>query len=63
MSGTPKIWPAKIGTQPGVVILRGGTRPKPGRILTFRKASPGEKWASGLLTGLKYGTELVIELF
>ena len=62
MHKEPKLWPAKIGTQPGVVVLRGGTRPTVGRMLTFRKPGHGERWMTGKLDAIRYGNELVIEL-
>ena len=62
MRKAPKQWPAKIGTQPGVVIVRGGSRPAVGKVLTFRKASPGEPWMTGVVDAIRSGDELVLHL-
>jgi hypothetical protein len=62
MSKPPKLWPAKIGSIPGVVVLRGGSRPTVGRMITFRRPGAGERWRMGKVDAIRYGNELVIDL-
>lgn len=45
----PKKYPCKVGTQPWLVILKGGSKPKVGRPISFRRAEHGTKWMSGVV--------------
>ncbi|MEJ6003868.1 hypothetical protein [Paucibacter soli] len=59
---SPVVRPAKVGTKPWNIVLRGGCRPKVGRLLTFRRASHGEKWTTGRVTKINTDGHLFIEL-
>ena len=43
----PKKHSCKIGTMPGLVILKGNSKPTVGRSITFRRAEPRSKWQTG----------------
>jgi hypothetical protein len=44
-----KIIPAKVGTQPWLIVLKPGTTLLVGNRIQFRDAEPGSKWIEGLV--------------
>lgn len=58
----PLARPAKVGTQPWLIVLKGGCRPKVGRLLTFRRSGSGEKWIAGRVTKINSDGHLFIDL-
>lgn len=62
ISRRPLARPAKVGTQPWLVVLKGGCRPKVGRLLTFRRSGNGEEWMIGRVTKMNTDGYLFIDL-
>lgn len=62
LSTSPLKRPAKVGTQPWTIILKGGCRPVVGRTLTFRRAEDGGKWTTGKVTQINADGYLFIDL-
>jgi hypothetical protein len=58
----PVVRPAKVGSQPWCIVLRGGCRPKVGRLLTFRRAEHGYRWVVGRVTKIDTDGHLFIDL-
>lgn len=54
--------PAKVGTQPWLIIIKGDRNPKVGESIEFRRADSGEKWTTGRVTSANPDGYLFIEL-
>ena len=48
----PKIIPAKVGTQPWLIVLLPRTKLVVGKEVTFRDYTPGSKWIKGMVTNI-----------
>lgn len=45
-----KVHPCKVGTVPGLVILRYNYKIEPNKRIVFRNADYGTKWQTGIIT-------------
>lgn len=46
----PKIHRCKVGTIPGLVVLKAGTKPSVDKKIEFRNPAHGSKWQFGRVT-------------
>lgn len=58
----PKKIPAKVGTQPWVIVMKGATKLAEGKRVTFRKSDSPHAWRTGIVTKVNEDGYPFIEL-
>ena len=58
----PKLHPAKVGSQPWLIVLKGASKPAVGRDITFRRYDNRFRWLVGRVTQLHEDGHMFIDL-